>query len=157
MNSSASNLSLKAIILAFIFVGSLALQNLNAQTPLPLDFELKIQQGMKDWEIPGLAVAIVKDGKIVYEKGFGVKKLGENEPVSSKTLFGIASVSKNFTAAALGMLVDEGKLTWDTKIVDVIPWFALSDPWVTREVTVRDALTHRVGVGRMIGNRLQFM
>ena len=74
MNSSTSNLSFKAIILAFIFVGSFALQNLYAQTTLPLDFDLKIQQGMKDWEIPGLAVAIVKDGKIVYEKGFGIKK-----------------------------------------------------------------------------------
>lgn len=157
MKSSASKWIFNSLFIAFIFVCSVALPGLKAQTPLPLDFDLKIQQGMKDWEIPGLAVAIVKDGKIVYEKGFGVKKLGENDPVSPKTLFGIASVSKNFTAAALGMLVDEGKLSWDTKIVDVIPWFALSDPWVTRQVTVRDALTHRVGVGRMIGNRLQFM
>lgn len=112
---------------------------------------------MADWEIPGMAIAIVKEGEIVYAKGFGEKKLGSGESVDEHTLFGIASVSKNITAAALAILVDEGKITWDTPIVDVIPWFALSDPWVTAQVTVRDALTHRVGIGRMIGNRLQFM
>lgn len=124
---------------------------------LPMDFDRWVQQGMQDWQIPGLAVAVVKDGQILYAKGFGEKKLGEGEAVDEHTLFGIASVSKNITAAALAMLVDEGKLSWDDKIVDIIPWFALQDPWVTSQVTVRDALTHRVGLGRMIGNRLQFM
>lgn len=128
-----------------------------AQAPLSKDFDLLVQKGMQDWQIPGLAVAIVKDGKIFYARGFGEKKMGEGAQVDEHTLFGIASVSKNITAAALAMLVDEGKITWDTKIVDVIPWFALSDPWVTSQVTVRDALTHRVGIGRMIGNRLQYL
>lgn len=128
-----------------------------AQQPLSKDFDQMVEKGMRDWQIPGLAIAIVKDGKVFYARGFGEKKLGGGEKVDENTLFGIASVSKNITAAALAMLVDEGKITWDTKIVDVIPWFALNDPWVTREVTVRDALTHRVGIGRIIGNRLQYL
>lgn len=128
-----------------------------AQRTLPPDLDQQIERGMADWEIPGLAIAVVKEGEIVYAKGFGVKKRGSADPVNEHTLFGIASVSKNITAAALAILVDEGKITWDTPIVEVIPWFALSDPWVTSQVTVRDALTHRVGIGRMIGNRLQFM
>src|SRR5690606_13946586 len=115
------------------------------------------KQGMDDWGIPGMAIAIVKDGDMVYAKGFGEKKLGGGEPVDEHTLFGIASVSKNITAAALAILVDEGKISWDTRIVDIIPWFALSDPWVTSQVTVRDALTHQVGIGRILGNRLQFL
>ncbi len=128
-----------------------------AQAPLSQDFDLLVQKGMQDWKIPGMAVAIVKDGKVFYAKGFGEKKIGGGEKVDEHTLFGIASVSKNITAAALAMLVDEGKITWDTRIVDIIPWFALSDPYVTSEVTVRDALTHRVGIGRIIGNRLQYL
>lgn len=128
-----------------------------AQGPLSSDFDQRIEKGMKDWKIPGLAVAIVKDGKVFYSQGFGEKKLGSGDKVNTQTLFGIASVSKNITAAALAILVDEGKITWDTKIVDVIPWFALHDPWVTQQVTVRDVLTHQVGVGRILGNRLQFL
>jgi CubicO group peptidase (beta-lactamase class C family) len=154
------NYGFSRIVFSIIFFACFQLASIqvaNAQHPLPQDFELTIKKGMEDWQIPGLAIAIVKDGKVFYSKGFGVKKLGANEPVNDETLFGIASVSKNITAAALAMLVDEGKISWDTKIVDVIPWFALSDPWVTSQVTVRDALTHRVGLGRMIGNRLQFM
>ncbi len=124
---------------------------------MPANFETIVEKGMKDWQVPGMAVAVVKDGEIIYAKGFGEKKLGTGEAVDANTLFGIASVSKNITAAALAMLVDEGKISWDDKIVDIIPWFALSDPWVTSQVTIRDALTHQVGIGRMIGNRLQFM
>ncbi len=128
-----------------------------AQHTLRPDFDVLVKQGMDDWGIPGMAIAIVKDGDMVYAKGFGEKKLGGGEPVDEHTLFGIASVSKNITAAALAILVDEGKISWDTRIVDIIPWFALSDPWVTSQVTVRDALTHQVGIGRILGNRLQFL
>lgn len=128
-----------------------------SQQVLPMDLDSKIQSGMKDWRIPGMAIAVVKDGQIIYAKGFGEKKVGEGEHVNEHTLFGIASVSKNITAAALAMLVDEGKIQWDTPIVDIIPWFTLSDPWITSQVTIRDALTHQVGLGRMIGNRLQFL
>lgn len=146
--------------LAFFFIllaGLLFVRPVVAQQALRADFDRLVQRGMQDWEIPGMAVAIVKDGQVVYAKGFGEKKLGTGDQVDEHTLFGIASVSKNITAAALALLVDEGTISWDTRIVDIIPWFSLSDPWVTSQVTVRDALTHRVGIGRILGNRLQFM
>lgn len=116
-----------------------------------------IVHGMEQWNIPGLAVAVVKDDETVYMKGFGVRKLGEPETVDGHTLFGIASLSKAFTGAAIGMLVDEEKLRWEDPVVDYLPQFRLSDPWVTNNITVRDLLIHNSGLGRMIGNRLQFM
>ncbi len=140
-----------AFFLSFI---SLALV---AQNELPTNFDSWLENSRKAWKIPGMAVGIVKDGKVVYAKGFGERKLGSGEPVDANTVFSIASVSKNMTAAALGILVDKGKLDWDDKILQHIPWFQLKDPWVTREITVRDALIHRVGLGRILGNRLQFM
>ncbi len=116
-----------------------------------------IERGMADWGIPGLAVSVVKDGEIIYAKGFGVRKLGETAPVDEHTIFGVASTTKAMTVTALGMLVDEGRVSWDDRVRDHLPWFELSDPWVSDMVTVRDLLSHRVGIGRMTGNRLVFM
>lgn len=116
-----------------------------------------IERGMQDWDIPGLAIAVVKDDELIYAEGFGVKRLGEGDPVDENTLFGVASTTKAMTAAQLGMLVDEGRLDWDDPVTDYLPWFRLSEPWVTRNVTIRDLLTHQVGVGRLTGNRLRFM
>src|SRR5699024_9101132 len=130
--------------------------HLIAQGGLPEDFDDWIENSRKEWKIPGMAVGIVKDGKVVYAKGFGEKRLGENDRVDAHTVFSIASVSKNITAAALAILVDEGKIDWDDKIIDHIPWFRLKDAWVTEELSIRDALTHRSGLGRILGNRLQF-
>lgn len=131
--------------------------NLQAQSDLPNKFEEWIEFNRKEWKIPGMAVGIVKDGKVIYAKGFGEKRLGSGEKVDEHTVFGIASASKNMTAAALGVLVDEGKINWEDKIVQHIPWFQMKDPWITNELTIRDALTHRSGLGRILGNRLQFM
>lgn len=130
--------------------------HLIAQGGLPEDFDDWIENSRKEWKIPGMAVGIVKDGKVVYAKGFGEKRLGENDRVDAHTVFSIASVSKNITAAALAILVDEGKIDWDDKIIDHIPWFRLKDAWVTEELSIRDVLTHRSGLGRILGNRLQF-
>ena len=107
-----------------------------------------IQKVMRDWEVPGLAIAVVKDDKIVLAKGFGTQEIGGETPVDEHTLFAIGSSTKAFTAAALAMLVDEGKLTWDDKVTDYLPDFQLFDPWVTREMTIRDLLTHRSGLER---------
>lgn len=127
------------------------------QESLPENFDEWVEASRQDWKIPGMAIGIVKDGEVVYAKGFGEKKLGGGEAVDANTIFSIASVSKNITAAALGILVDEGKIDWDDKVTQHIPWFKLKDPWVTNELTIRDALVHRVGSGRVLGNRLQFM
>ena len=116
-----------------------------------------IEDGMADWDIPGMAVAVVKDDEIIFAEGFGVRRLDEAGAVDAHTLFGVASTTKAMTAGALALLVDEGRLDWDERVVDHMPAFTLSDPWVTRHVTVRDLLTHRVGVGRMTGNRLRFL
>jgi len=109
------------------------------------------------WEIPGMAVAVVHEDQVVLARGFGETRLHDGRSVDADTQFGIASLSKAMTATALAILVDEGKLDWDHRVVDHLPEFALSDPWVTAEVTIRDLLSHRVGVGRLFGNRLTFM
>ena len=101
---------------------------------------------MQEWGCPGLAIAIVSDDKVVLSKGYGVRKLGESATVDEHTLFGIASCSKAFTAAALGMLVDEGKIRWDDRAINYLPGFELYDPYVTREITIRDLLCHRSGL-----------
>ena len=109
---------------------------------------------MTAFEVPGLALAIVKDGKVIVAKGYGVRKLGEATPVDARTLFGIASNTKAFTATALGILVDQGKVRWDAPVIDYLPWFQMSDPYVTREMTVRDLLVHRSGLGLGAGDLL---
>ena len=121
------------------------------------DLPAFIERGMSSWGIPGMAVAVVKDGEMVYARGFGVRKLGRDEAVDEHTVFGIASLTKAMTATALAMLVDEGKLNWDDRVRDHLPWFELSDPWVSNQVTIADLLSHQVGIGRMTGNRLRFM
>ena len=104
-------------------------------------------QAVKDWQSPGLAIAVVKDGKVVFQKGYGVRELGKPEPFDTITVSAIASTTKAMTAAAIGMLVDEGKVRWDDPVTKYLPSFQLYDPYATREVTVRDLLTHRAGLG----------
>jgi CubicO group peptidase (beta-lactamase class C family) len=111
-----------------------------------------VELTLKTFDVPGIAVAVVKDGQIVHAKGYGVRSLNTKEKVNENTLFGIASNSKAFTAAALGMLQDEGKLTYDSKVRDFIPEFKMYDPYVTEEFTIRDLLTHRSGLGLGAGD-----
>ena len=108
------------------------------------------------WGVPGLAVAIVKDGETVLAKGYGVRELGGTEPVDEHTLFAIASNSKSFTAAALAMLVDEGRLSWDDRVRAHLPWFQLYDPYVSEEMRIRDLLSHRSGLGTYSGDLLWY-
>lgn len=110
------------------------------------------EKTLSTFNVPGVAVAVIKDGKVIHAKGYGVRSIKTNLKVDENTLFGVASNTKAFTAAALGMLVDEKKLTWDTKVTDVIPEFKMYDPFVTSEFTVRDLLTHRSGLGLGAGD-----
>ena len=103
-------------------------------------------QAVKDWGAVGLAIAVVKDGRVVFEKGYGVRELGKPDLVDTTTLFAIGSTTKAITAAAIGMLVDEGKVRWDDPVTNYLPSFQLKDPWATREITIRDLLTHRAGL-----------
>jgi CubicO group peptidase (beta-lactamase class C family) len=127
-----------------------------AQTEPPPDLDDYVARALKEFEVPGLAVAIVKDGKVEFVKGYGVRKLGEPAPVDEQTLFGIASNTKAFTAAALAILVDEGKISWDDPVIKHLPGFQMYDPFVTREMTVRDLLTHRSGLGLGAGDLMFF-
>src|SRR5512146_905586 len=137
---------LPALLFALLIVTS-AFAQTAAPATAPPDLDSFVAQVMKTFEVPGLCVAVVKDGKAVVTKGYGVRKLGDPSPVDSKTRFGIASNTKVFTATALGLLVDEGKLRWDAPVVQYLPWFQMWDPYVTREITVRDLLVHRSGLG----------
>ncbi len=121
-------------------------------TTPPPDFGAYVEQVRRTFEVPGMAVAIVKDGRVVLAKGYGVKKLGASGAVTPRTRFGIASNTKAFTATALGMLVEEGRIEWDAPVVRYLPDFAMYDPWVTREITVRDLLVHRSGLGLGAGD-----
>ena len=125
---------------------------LNAQYITSSQVDSVVQLTLKTFDVPGIAVAIIKDDKIIYAKGHGVRSLNSREKVDEHTLFGIASNSKAFTAAALGMLADEGKLTWDDKVTDYIPEFKMYNPYVTDEFTIRDLLTHRSGLGLGAGD-----
>jgi len=120
------------------------------------DLDRAIGRALDTFQVPGVAVGVVKDGSLVYEKGFGVRKAREEARVGPDTLFAIASNTKAFTTMALGMLVDEGKLAWDDKVVDLVPEFRLADAWITAEFTVRDLLTHRSGLGPYAGDLMRF-
>lgn len=140
---------IKSAVLALLLtVVSLTPQMVYAQ-PAPLQgLNEYVLKAMEEWEIPGIAIAVVKDDKIFFIKGYGIRKLGESERIDEHTLFGIASNSKAFTAATVGILVERGELKWDDKVTDYLKGFQLYDPYVTRELTVRDLLTHRSGLSR---------
>jgi CubicO group peptidase (beta-lactamase class C family) len=123
---------------------------------LPRELDATVRRTMETFEVPGLALVVVKDGRVVLARGYGRRKLGEAAPVTPETLFAIASNTKAFTAAALAVLVDEGRLQWDDRVVDHLPSFQMHDPYVTRELTVRDLLVHRSGLGLGAGDLLYF-
>src|SRR3954462_1064251 len=135
----------------------------------PPKFDEYVRRVMQTFAVPGVSVAIVKDGKVVLARGYGgaplggagpggggqgVRRRGEPAPVDARTRFGIASNTKLFTATALALLVEEGKVEWDKPVVDYLPAFSMSDPYVTHELTVRDLLVHRSGLGLGAGDLL---
>jgi CubicO group peptidase (beta-lactamase class C family) len=111
---------------------------------------------MQYFGAPGLAISIVQDDEIKYSKGFGTKTINRNDPVDSNTLFAIGSITKSFTAIALAMLVDEGKIDWDDKVIKYVHYFQLYDPYVTSTFTIRDLLTHRSGLKEVSGGTLWY-
>lgn len=149
-----TNLKNRILVLFCFFVftaGNLFSQDLSFN-----DLDSYIKKTLKEFEVPGMSVGIIKEGKVIFAKGFGVKNIKTNEPVDTNTLFQIASNSKAFTAACLAILVDEGKLNWDDRVVDHLPGFQMSDPYVTKEMRVRDLLCHRSGLGLGAGDLLFF-
>jgi CubicO group peptidase (beta-lactamase class C family) len=132
---------LLAVLLAGTLVAPAAAQDQKAR-----DFDAYVTKAVKDWGAIGLGVAVVKDGQLVFARGYGVRELGKPDPVDANTLFAIGSTTKAITAAALGMLVDEGKLRWDDPVSRHLPDFQVGDPYLTRNLVVRDLLTHDAGL-----------
>lgn len=138
-----------AVVAALLCAASIA-----PAQDLPAGFDAHVAEVLRAHGTPGMAIAVVKDGKLVHAQGYGVRKLGGSEPVDADTIFPTGSTGKAVTAAALAILVDDGKLAWDDRIIDHLPDFRMHDAWVTREMTVRDLLTHRSGLGLGAGDLL---
>ncbi|GGG35933.1 serine hydrolase [Bizionia arctica] len=115
-----------------------------------------IQNTLKTFDVPGMSVGIIKDGKTIYSKGFGVRSLNTNQEMTDETLVGIASNSKGFTATALAILADEGKLNFDDKVSKHIPEFQMNDAYVSQQITIKDLITHRAGLGLGQGDLMFF-
>jgi CubicO group peptidase (beta-lactamase class C family) len=146
-----------AVFIAVLCATSLFAQSQPAQqspSAPPADLDAYVARSLQTFNVPGISVAIVKDGKLVLAKGFGVRKLGDPTPVDENTLFGIGSNTKAFTSAALASLVDAGKITWDEPVYQAMPGFEMYDPYVAHEMTIRDLLTHRSGMGLGEGDLL---
>ena len=112
----------------------------------PPDFDTRAETLRKQVGAPGMAIAIVENGKVTLAKGYGVKKLGAADAIDADTIFPTGSTGKAFTVADLAILVDQGKIGWDDKVIDHLPGFEMYDPWATREITIRDLLVHRSGL-----------
>ncbi|HEX3423053.1 MAG TPA: serine hydrolase [Sphingomicrobium sp.] len=133
---------------------TLALTASSALGAPPAGFVQRVEQLRKDFGVPGVSIAIVEDGKVTFAHGWGVRDISTNQPVDADTIFFTGSTGKAFTNAALATLVDEGKISWDDKVIDHMPDFRMWDPWVTREMTIRDLLVHRSGLGLGEGDLL---
>lgn len=134
-----------------VFLLLVARLTVSAQITEP-EVDVLVEKTLKAFNVPGIAVGIVKDGKLVLAKGYGVTNCKTNQKVDANTLFGIASNSKSFTTAALAILVDEGKIKWDDKVIRYLPEFKMYTDYVTNEFTIRDLLTHRSGLGLGAGD-----
>jgi len=152
--AAAAALLFTLTLLALSVAPSRALAQGAPPTSAPPDLDAYVAQVLKAFDVPGVSLAIVKDGQVVLQKGYGVRTLGQADPVTDQTLFGIASNSKVFTATALALLVEEGKIEWDAPVQRYLPAFQMWDPFVTRELTVRDLLVHRSGLGLGAGDLL---
>lgn len=135
----------KSAVLSFLFVLSLFSLVHGQDEVQALDRYIEVSRNV--WKVPGMAVTVVRDGKVIFAKGYGVRELGKDAKVDTETLFGCMSTTKAMTAVALAMLVDEGKIGWDDKVIKHLPDFRVADPYVTNEIRVRDLLTHNAGLG----------
>lgn len=137
------------VVFQFLFLGSIFSQQEKIQK-----IESYIQSAMSEWKMPGFAVAIVKNDSLVFAKGYGVRDIRTNEPVDENTLFMIASCTKAFTTAALSILVDQGKIKWEDPVTKYLPDFQMYDPWVTKQMMIKDLVTHRSGLETFSGDIL---
>jgi CubicO group peptidase (beta-lactamase class C family) len=143
---------MKSLLTFLIFFSSLSLL---AQPDLK-KLDAYFAKAQKDWGVPGMSIAIVKDGKLVFAKGYGVKEIGGSNVPDENTLYAIASNSKAFTSFLLGQLVDKKKIAWNDKVQKYLPYFQLADGWTSQATTIQDLLCHRVGLGTFSGDLLWY-
>ncbi len=147
---------MKIARLLLLSLASILVANPTSAQPDPLrELDADIRQFMAELKVPGLAIVVVKDDEVVFLRGYGVRELGKDATVDEHTVFSLSSNTKAFTAAAIGILVDEGKLSWNDPVIQHLPWFRLPDPWVTRTATLRDLLSHQL-VGD-VGSGIRFL
>lgn len=139
------------LIICFAVYGKSYTQNLQLDS-----LDLFVHKVMNDFEVTGLSIGIVQNDSIIYSKGFGTRETGKDQSVNDHTIFGIGSISKSFTALTLGILIDEGKVNWDDRVKDYLPYFELYDPYVTENFTIRDLLTHKSGLKDVSGGTLWY-
>lgn len=139
----------------FLFTFFLLSAYVHAQVN-PKDLDALIEKAQKQWNVPGLAVAVVKDGEVLLSKGYGTLEEGKKEKVNGETLFAIASNTKGFLSSAIATLVAEGQLNWDDKVKKHLPYFEMYDPYVTNDITIRDLLCHRAGLGTFSGDAIWY-
>jgi CubicO group peptidase (beta-lactamase class C family) len=144
---------LKPAIRAFTAI-ALVTAAASASAAPPRGFEQRVEQLRKAYGVPGVTIAVVEKGKVTLAHGWGVRAISTNQPVDADTIFFTGSTGKAFTNAALATLVDAGRIKWDDKVIDHMPDFRMWDPWVTREMTIRDLLVHRSGLGLGEGDLL---
>jgi CubicO group peptidase (beta-lactamase class C family) len=141
-----------ALVLALLtFTWAAYSQNECQNDQLLTTLDEYIQQVKEGWEIPGMAVSVIKDGKMVFSKGYGIKEMGSNAPVESSSIFQIGSVSKSFTAAVMASVVDEGLVSWDDTVKNILPDFRWGDEYVENNMQVKDLMTHKTGIGGQVG------
>lgn len=150
--------SMKKIIYLFVFqiLFSVGAQAQDENTIDLKELDKYYTKMVADWDVPSASIGIVKDGELIFTGNYGVMEVGKNEKPNANTLYAIASNSKAFTSAMIGMLVQEGKLKWNDKVKDYLPYFSLYDTWVSENVTVRDLLSHRVGLGTFSGDNIWY-
>jgi CubicO group peptidase (beta-lactamase class C family) len=149
--------AIKQRILLIFGLLSLCHSIVPAQTSPPKqlkNIDAYVEKAMSDWRIPGISIAVVKDDKVIYAKGFGVREFGKPEKVDEQTIFPVGSITKSFTAAGVGLLVDEKKMAWDDAATKYLPDFQFYDQHLTQAVTIRDLLAHRTGLPRANGTLL---
>lgn len=147
-------MSRPAVLLCAVLLAAPLFAASPASASLPVDFDARLEAAMQEYGAPGFAVAVVDSGQVVHAKGYGVRRLGSPAPVDADTIFPTGSTGKAVTTAALAILVDEGRIDWDDRVIDHLPDFRMHDAWVTREMTVRDLLVHRSGLGLGAGDLL---